>query len=105
MLADSRLPIAGVSFNSAMTTSLDDLMPIERNRLIRAYARMHYAKLHRAPKAAQQQTLHGWQITATMLQLSYPTLDVNDPRFQQELKQRVYQWWAVKGAKGKGVDW
>jgi hypothetical protein len=88
-----------------MTISLDDLMPIERNRLIQAYARMHYAKLYRASKAAQQQTLHGWQTTVIGLQLSYPNLDVNDPGFQQELKQHAHQWWTVKGVKGKGVDW
>ena len=88
-----------------MTTSLDDLIPIERNRLIQAYARRHSAKLHRASKVAQQQTLHGWQTTITGLQLNYPNLDVNDPGFQQELKQRAYQWWAVKGTKGKGMDW
>ena len=66
---------------------------------------MHYAKIHRASKAAQQQTFNHWQTTLAGLQLNCPALDVNDSGFQQELKQCAYQWWAVKGAKGKGVDW
>lgn len=93
-----------VSFKEVMTT-LDTLIPIERNRLIQAYTRMHYAKLYRASKAARGKTLSHWQATVTSLQLKYPDLNVTEPGFQTELEHRAHQWWTVKGTKGKGVDW
>lgn len=77
----------------------------DAENLLRAYALKRFSARGEAPFKTQLRLHEAFERTLGRLREKYAGLDLESPRFWDDLERRAVSWWESRVVRGPGVDW